>query len=104
MQRREALAFLSLGTGIGVAALLISCDSDAGPDLPPADETDANPGGEPSGTMPDAAVSSPDACVGATVMMHDTNAQALYLDGSKGPLTGNIRVSYVIAGTAITLD
>jgi hypothetical protein len=36
--------------------------------------------------------------------MHDTEAQALYLDGSYGPLTGTIRVSDVTAGAAITLD
>src|SRR6185436_5303158 len=46
----------------------------------------------------------PDACVGPTVLMHDTNAQALYLDGSNGPLTGVIKVSYVVAGVMLTLD
>jgi hypothetical protein len=45
-----------------------------------------------------------DACTGASVLMHDTNAQALYLDGTYGPLTGNIKVSYVIAGTTLTLE
>jgi hypothetical protein len=45
-----------------------------------------------------------DACVAPTVLMHDTNAQALYLDGTYGPLTGNIKVAYVIANATITLD
>jgi hypothetical protein len=36
--------------------------------------------------------------------MHDTNAQALYLDGSLGPLTGVIYVDYVIDGAELTLD
>jgi hypothetical protein len=36
--------------------------------------------------------------------MHDTYAQALYLDGSKGPLTGTVTVAQVIAGTTITMD
>ena len=100
MRRREALGFIGLGTGIGVTALLIGCDADAGPsdpgvepDAPPRDGVDAAPT-----TMP------PDACVGATVLMHDTNAQALYLDGSLGPLTGVIKVSDVVAGTQLTLD
>jgi hypothetical protein len=54
---------------------------------------------------PDAAAEPvPDACRGDTVPMHDTHAQALYLDGSLGPLTGIIEVEYVIAGVTITLD
>jgi hypothetical protein len=36
--------------------------------------------------------------------MHDTYAQALYLDGSKGPLTGTVTVAQVIAGATVTLD
>jgi hypothetical protein len=36
--------------------------------------------------------------------MHDTEAQALYLDGSYGPLTGTITVASVVAGTTLTLD
>ena len=102
MQRREAIAFLGLGTGIGVAALLIGCDADAGPASPT--EPDAS-GDDPS--SPDASTppgTTPDACVGPTILMHDTNAQALYLDGSFGPLTGNIKVSYVVAGQTLTLD
>ena len=101
MLRREALSFLGLGTGIGVAALLIGCDTDAGPASPPTgdDEPDPDP------LTPDASsTTSPDACVAPTVLMHDTNAQALYLDGSFGPLTGNIKVTYVMAGTTITLE
>jgi hypothetical protein len=99
MQRREALAFLGLGTGIGVAALLIGCDADAGP----ADPSEADASSDPP--SPDAAMpTAPDACMGATVLMHDTHAQALYLDGTYGPLTGIIKVAHVIAGTTLTLD
>ena len=97
MQRREVLTVLGLGTGIGVAALLIGCDADAGPAGPT--EADAAPGTDP----PDA-TSATDACVAPTVLMHDTNAQALYLDGSFGPLTGVIKVTYVAAGTTLALD
>ncbi len=45
-----------------------------------------------------------DACAQDSTKMHDTNAQALYLDGSKGPLTGVVTVAAVIAGTTVTLD
>lgn len=102
MQRREALTVLGLGTGIGVAALLIGCDADAGPASP--GEVDAAGGGP---FLPDASTTPstmPDACNPKTVLMHDTNAQALYLDGSLGPLTGNIKVSYVVAGATLTLE
>ena len=98
MHRREALTVLGLGTGIGVAALLIGCDADAGPASP----TEIDAGDHPP--APDASPSMPDACTGTSVLMHDTNAQALYLDGTYGPLTGNIKVSYVVAGTTLTLE
>src|SRR5687767_7782580 len=38
------------------------------------------------------------------VTMHDTYAQALYLDGSLGPLTGVIYVDYVLRNEPIELD
>lgn len=38
------------------------------------------------------------------VVMYDTNAQALYLDGSLGPLTGVIYVDYVLRGEVVELD
>lgn len=100
MQRREALALLGLGTGIGVAASLIGCGADAGPAGPTAADAGADP------PAPDANPTTPaaDACAAGTVLMHDTYAQALYLDGSLGPLTGIITVASVVAGTTITLD
>jgi len=101
MDRREALRFLGLGTGIGVAALLINCDADAGPASPT--EVDAA-GGDPPAADATTTTMPADACVAPTVLMHDTNAQALYLDGTFGPLTGNIKVSYVVAGTTLTLE
>jgi hypothetical protein len=39
-----------------------------------------------------------------TVLMHDTNAQALYLDGTNGPLTGVITVAMVAARETIDLE
>jgi len=96
MRRREALTVFGLGTGIGVAATLIGCGADAGP----ADPTEV----DAAGTGPPTDAAPTDACVAPTVLMHDTNAQALYLDGSLGPLTGVITVSDVIAGAALALD
>lgn len=40
----------------------------------------------------------------ATVLMHDTHAQALYLDGTYGPFANVVRVSHVLAGAALLLD
>lgn len=103
MQRRAFLQVLGLGTSVGVVASLIGCDAGAEPDPGLAD---AAPGSDPDpdANAADAAGSSADACVAPVVQMHDTYAQALYLDDSLGPLTGVIEVAYVIAGTTITLD
>jgi hypothetical protein len=101
MQRREVLV-LGFGAGIGVAASLIGCGADAGP-ADPAD-VDAGRNDDTDAPPADASASGPDACVAPTVLMHDTHAQALYLDGSKGPLTGIIRVADVVAGTTLALD
>jgi hypothetical protein len=38
------------------------------------------------------------------VMMHDTYAQALYYDGTHGPLTGTITVDHVLAGVAVEFE
>jgi len=94
MQRREFLWIL----GGGVVAFEIGCQDRRGPPKSPVDAA-----GMPDTTdePPDAAA---DGCQQAYVKMHDTYAQALYLDGSLGPLTGTIEVAYVLAGTTITLD
>jgi hypothetical protein len=97
MQRRT---FLSL-VGLGGATFVISCGTDTGsadPDPPGGDEP--TPDASPVTTDAPAA----DACIGPVVQLHDTYAQALYLDNSLGPLTGTIRVAQVIAGVVITLD
>ncbi len=39
-----------------------------------------------------------------TVRLYDTNAVALYFDGSMGPYTGVIHVSYILANVPVTLD
>ena len=103
MQRRQFLWLL----GGGTLACQIGCHERGCSDLDEDDRhkrpdaatpnPDAHPGD--AGTPP-----TPDACPQATVKMHDTEAQALYLDGSLGPLTGTIRVGVVMAGTAVTLD
>jgi len=72
-------------------------------------EKDAAQGTGDSGSAPtqesDAGASpgSADAST-KTVTLYDTNAVALYFDGTQGPYTGVIRVSYVVANAALTLD
>ena len=39
-----------------------------------------------------------------TVRLYDTNAVALYFDGSNGPYTGVIEVAYILANVELTLD
>lgn len=95
MRRRELLWIL----GGGLVAGAIGCDAEP---VPGEDDPDARPPDpEPTGDAPAASV---DACAPATVTMHDTYAQALYLDNSLGPLTGIVEVEYVVAGVAVTLD
>jgi len=94
MERREFLWIL----GGGVVAFEIGCQSRHGLPGTPADAPGAT---DTTDEPPDAAA---DGCQQASVKMHDTYAQALYLDGSLGPLTGTIEVAYVLAGTTITLD
>jgi hypothetical protein len=101
MQRRVFLSLVGFGTGVGVVATLIGCDAGAGPDSDSPERPDAPGSNAPSDAAPS---TMPDACMQRYVQMHDTNAQALYLDGSLGPLTGVIKVQYVVAGAAITLD
>jgi hypothetical protein len=95
MERREFLWIL----GGGVVAFEIGChDTKHGLPGTPAD---AAHGADTTDEPPDAAA---EGCQQTYVKMHDTYAQALYLDGSLGPLTGTIEVAYVLAGTTITLD
>jgi hypothetical protein len=94
MRRRDFLWVLG-GTSV---ACSIGCSEPAPPrtsDDPPDDANPSSPVDTNSGV---------DACAQAVATMHDTYAQALYLDGTNGPLTGVITVAYVTAGTTITLD
>ena len=43
-------------------------------------------------------------CDEKLIQMYDSHAQALYLDGTLGPLTGVIYVDYIIGGEPVTLD
>jgi hypothetical protein len=96
MRRRD---FLWITAG-GALACVVSCDAVSEP--APGDTTDPPPDG--STTSPVDTNSGVDACAQAVVKLHDTYAQALYLDGTYGPLTGVVEVEYVVAGAAITLD
>lgn len=78
---------------------------DAGSGSPPA----GHDAGRPPDPGVDAGTPSVDAgpCPGGsprTVSLHDTNAQALYFDGSYGPTTGVITVDQVVAGATLDLE
>jgi hypothetical protein len=90
MRRRE---FLMVMGGITVA-----CSTRDDMPAPSIDELPDAP------TSPVDANSGVDACAQAVVKLHDTYAQALYLDGTYGPLTGVVTVDAVIAGLAVTID
>ena len=100
MRRREIIHWLAGGT---VVTFVFGCKPS---DVDTGDDDDGDQGASPDAATPvgethDAAV---DACIGLSVKMHDTYAQALYYDGTKGPLTGTITVAHVIAGATITFD
>jgi len=95
MQRRQFL-WLAGGAAVGFAA------GGCPPAAAPPGGADAAP--DPESELPVDANGGVDACTQAVVTLHDTYAQALYLDGTLGPLTGVIEVAYVIAGASITLD
>jgi hypothetical protein len=95
MRRREFIwAF-----GGGVVTCAIGCDSSGGEGNAPVADAATSTDGRDS-----IADGSVDACVQEVVKMHDTYAQALYLDGGIGPLTGIVTVAHVIAGSTVTMD
>jgi hypothetical protein len=100
VRRREVIHWFAGGT---VVTFVFGCHP---ADVETGDDDDdsvapAAPDAAAIAPMPDAAI---DACVGPNVAMHDTYAQALYFDGTKGPLTGTITVAHVIAGVTVTFD
>jgi hypothetical protein len=99
MRRRDFIWLF----GSGVVTFAIGCDGDA--PMPAADSGPTIGTGTGSGgdILPDAAAPI-DACVGEVVTLHDTYAQALYFDGTLGPLTGVITVAQAVAGTTVTMD
>ena len=95
--RRRDLLWMMGGVLVGITA----CDAVSKPP-PSSDEGDTEP--PDAASLPVDANGGVDACAQEVVTMHDTYAQALYLDGTYGPLTGVISVAYVMAGAAITLE
>lgn len=102
--------FLKVVVGGSAAALGCTTVGERGEPDPPvgpdgaAAAPDAHPAAADAGGAPPA-VDATSACRDAGyITMHDTNAQALYLDGTYGPLTGVIKVDYILANIEITLD
>ena len=94
MRRREFIFTF----GAGVVSCIAGCEGGEESSVPVADAA------EGSGGDPPIIDGSIDACVQKLVKMHDTYAQALYLDGGSGPLTGIVTVAHVIANATITMD
>ena len=66
---------------------------------------DGGPAPAPDAGFVDSGVEPPPRDGGCeTVMMHDTYAQALYYDGTYGPLTGTVTVDHVLGGVAVELE
>lgn len=111
MERR---AFLRLIAGGAAGGLLveIGCAGelpDDGAEPEPGDGADAGATGPPTadagGATSDApAAAAPDAAPCDQVLVYDTYAQALYMDGTLGPLTGVIEAEYLLANVPIQLD
>jgi len=95
MRRREFIWLL----GGSAVACTVGCASEG-----TAPAGDAAIGGGDQDATAATADAGIDGCVQKTVTMHDTYAQALYLDGSNGPLTGIVRVAQVIAAATVTMD
>ena len=99
----RALRGAPLLSGNAVFAIAV----DAGtPDTGDDDEsTDSGtPAGSADGGARDARITDANCHDAGFVMMYDTYAQALYLDGPFGPLTGIISTDYVVADVDIELD
>jgi hypothetical protein len=94
MQRRDFIFMF----GAGAVTCVIGCDPEAH-----APGADAAAGASPDTTAA-ASDGGIDGCLQKVVKMHDTYAQALYLDGTRGPLTGIVTVAHVIAGSMVTMD
>ncbi len=104
MQRRRFLQLVATTSLAGCVGQAVPDDPDTS--APGLDAGTAPPDARPTPAV-DARPDSPDAgpCEDApTVLMYDTYAQALYLDGTLGPLTGIIYVDYLLAGEPIELE
>jgi hypothetical protein len=100
IRRRQ---FLGLVAG-GLAACSTSANTNTRPDA--SSTEDGVPDASTDAPVPGAAdAQEGDPCEGVeTIEIYDSNAQALYLDETLGPLTGVILVDQIVAGEVITLD
>jgi|GEM_PF-1873325 len=102
MRRRR---FLRLVVGSAVVSA-VGCVADAGDGNgsdPGADATASPDGGVQDATAAPADATTP-GCDAQTVLVYDTYAQALYLDGSLGPLTGIITAVAIRDGVSLDMD
>lgn len=98
MRRRE---FIWIFGGVVVTGTF-GCTPDA---AAPASDASLPPGADaPQRDATSTPTPTTDVCMPDVVKMHDTYAQALYFDGSNGPLTGIITVAHAVAGATLTME
>jgi hypothetical protein len=95
MRRRDFMWIF----GSGFVTCVVGCKTE--PHVPATDAAAAAGNDDAPHATADGGI---DACVQNVVTMHDTYAQALYFDGTNGPLTGTVTVAHVIAAATITMD
>lgn len=102
MRRRR---FLRLVVGsAAVGALGCVGDTRDGDDRDPGADAAAPPDGGPRDATAAPADAAAIGCDAQTVLVYDTYAQALYLDGSLGPLTGTITAVAIRDGVSLDMD
>ncbi len=105
MRRRRFIKLIVGSAAVGALGCSSKVGDGAGPgpgaDAAGLDTADGSPGSADAGLAPvDASVG----CDAQTVLVYDTYAQALYLDGTYGPLTGVIAAESVRDGVALQMD
>ncbi|HUS27456.1 MAG TPA: hypothetical protein VMZ53_03075 [Kofleriaceae bacterium] len=100
MERRDFLWMF----GSGVVACTLGCERQEGVPGVDASADDAAATTPSADDASSAGSQDLDACIQNIIKLHDTYAQALYLDGTNGPLTGVITTAHVIAGSIVTMD
>jgi len=102
--RRRRFIKLVVGTAALTAAGCATKLGDGGEPDPGADASSSSPDASSASDGAPAPVDASTGCDAQTVLVYDTYAQALYLDGTYGPLTGVITGESVRDGVELELE